>query len=114
MTRGRELRIHGKEGTMSLEVTLVVNQGTSEERELVFDKQARIVVGRAEDCQVCLPTDYAHSDVSRHHCEFEITPPRIRVRDLGSRNGTFVNGEKIGQRDSRALPDAETLGDETA
>ena len=34
--------------------------------------------------------------VSRHHCLLEIHPPTVRVRDLGSTNGTFVNGEKIG------------------
>jgi len=29
----------------------------------------------------------------------DITPPKIRVRDFGSKNGTYVNGEKIGQRE---------------
>jgi pSer/pThr/pTyr-binding forkhead associated (FHA) protein len=36
--------------------------------------------------------------ISRRHCTFEIDPPKVRVRDLNSRNGTYVNGEKIGQR----------------
>jgi pSer/pThr/pTyr-binding forkhead associated (FHA) protein len=35
----------------------------------------------------------------------EIDPPDIRVRDLGSRNGTFVNGESIGQRSEVESPD---------
>jgi predicted component of type VI protein secretion system len=38
-------------------------------------------------------------DVSRHHCLLAIDPPRVWVRDLGSLNGTFVNGEKISLRD---------------
>jgi pSer/pThr/pTyr-binding forkhead associated (FHA) protein len=37
-------------------------------------------------------------DVSRRHCLLDINPPEIRIRDLGSRNGTYVNGTKIGQR----------------
>jgi hypothetical protein len=36
---------------------------------------------------------------ARHH------PPDIRVRDFGSRNGTFVNGNKIGQRGEDMTPE---------
>ena len=36
--------------------------------------------------------------VSRRHCQLDIDPPHIRVRDLGSRNGTFLNGDRIGRR----------------
>jgi pSer/pThr/pTyr-binding forkhead associated (FHA) protein len=35
----------------------------------------------------------------------EIDPPFVRVRDLGSLNGTYVNGEKVGQRDRALSPD---------
>jgi pSer/pThr/pTyr-binding forkhead associated (FHA) protein len=41
-----------------------------------------------------LPDDL--HEVSRLHCLFDIDPPTVRVRDLGSRNGTFVNGMRIG------------------
>jgi len=34
----------------------------------------------------------------------DINPPDIRVRDFGSKNGTFVNGEKIGQREAYQTP----------
>jgi pSer/pThr/pTyr-binding forkhead associated (FHA) protein len=36
--------------------------------------------------------------ISRYHCLLDINSPDIRVRDLGSLNGTIVNGKKIGQR----------------
>jgi eukaryotic-like serine/threonine-protein kinase len=36
--------------------------------------------------------------VSRLHCELDLDPPAVRVRDLGSRNGTAVNGNSIGGR----------------
>jgi pSer/pThr/pTyr-binding forkhead associated (FHA) protein len=35
------------------------------------------------------------SNVSRRHAEFWRTSEGIAVRDLGSTNGTFVNGHKI-------------------
>jgi len=37
-------------------------------------------------------------DISRHHCVFEVEPPTVRIRDLGSSNGTYVNGVLIGRR----------------
>lgn len=82
----------------SATVVLKVNQGEPEDQRLVFHEPGHCVIGRAQDCDVRLPMDFAHSDVSRHHCLFEIDPPHVRVRDLGSRNGTFVNGELIGRR----------------
>jgi pSer/pThr/pTyr-binding forkhead associated (FHA) protein len=61
------------------------------------------MIGRARDCDLQLPPCIGHVDVSRHHCMVEVTPHGVRVRDLGSRNGTFVNGANIGQR-SQHLP----------
>ena len=82
-------------------IKLTVAQGRGAGGEYVFEDSTHCVVGRANDCDIHLPRDYGHIDVSRHHCALEINPPEIRIRDLGSRNGTFVNGEKIGQRHSR-------------
>jgi len=47
------------------------------------------MIGRSEDSQFCLPHDRFFS---RHHCIIEIAPPQAFLRDLGSTNGTFVNG----------------------
>lgn len=54
------------------------------------------VVGRSPDCHAQL--DVSDATVSRHHMLLEVRPPEVRVRDLGSRNGTFVNDKKIGGR----------------
>lgn len=67
-------------------------------REFVFGNRTACTVGRAHDCYLQIPSDLLHSDISRHHCVLDIDPPAVRVRDLGSRNGTFINGKKIGQR----------------
>jgi hypothetical protein len=37
----------------------------------------------------------AHPSVSRRHCEVWLTEEAVLVRDLGSRNGTFVEGARV-------------------
>ncbi len=42
--------------------------------------------------------------VSRHHAEFHATPGgRFEIRDLGSHNGTYVNGQPIAKGGSAML-----------
>ncbi len=90
---------------MSLvKITLYLKEPEFESKAYVFDKRARLILGRARDCDFRLPNDFWHSDVSRHHCLLEIDPPSVRAQDLGSRNGTFVNGDKIGQRPGAEPP----------
>ncbi|MGI5336583.1 protein kinase domain-containing protein [Streptomyces sp. CA-181903] len=79
-------------------VTLTLVKGRLERGEFVFDERTTCVLGRSADCSPRLPDDDHHRTVSRHHCLLDINPPDIRIRDFGSLNGTYVNGEKIGQR----------------
>jgi pSer/pThr/pTyr-binding forkhead associated (FHA) protein len=79
-------------------ITLTVLKGWFEGECYVFDRPTQCTVGRGNDCTIHFPLSAAYLDISRHHCVFEIDPPALRVRDLGSLNGTYVNGEKIGQR----------------
>lgn len=51
----------------------------------------RITVGRADDNLLIL----RHESVSSKHCEILVNGPEILVHDLGSRNGTFINGSRI-------------------
>jgi pSer/pThr/pTyr-binding forkhead associated (FHA) protein len=91
---------------MAAHITLTIANGPFEGTEYAFDETCRCVIGRANDCVIQMPTDFLHAEVSRHHCLLEIDPPTVRVRDLDSLNGTFVNGDKIGQRlDRRCNPD---------
>lgn len=50
-----------------------------------------LVAGRSADCDVQLPQD----EVSRRHVRFERVEGRYEVVDLGSVNGTFVNGKRV-------------------
>lgn len=90
---------------MPSKITLKVLQGALSSSEYVFDETTSCIIGRANDCSPQLPTDEAHRTVSRHHCLLDINPPDIRVRDLGSLNGTYVNGKKIGQREKSMSPE---------
>ncbi len=101
-------------------VTLFVKSGSLSGQEFVFREPTTCIIGRAKDCQLQLPNDEQHNMVSRYHCSLEINPPSIRIRDLGSLHGTYVNGQIIGRRSLNSsqapagnLPDyALTTGDE--
>ena len=80
-------------------VTLTLLNDDEVAGEYVFSPPTRFVVGRSDDCDLALPPEPLNQDVSRHHCAFEIEPPLVRVRDLGSLNGTDVNGVEIGRRE---------------
>ena len=53
------------------------------------------VVGRNKECDIVL----RHALVSRRHCEISATDNVLKVRDLGSLNGTFVGRERITERE---------------
>jgi pSer/pThr/pTyr-binding forkhead associated (FHA) protein len=76
-----------------MEVVLVMFKD-DERREFPISGK-RTILGRRQDCDLRIPT----RDVSRRHCE--IVPGEKRseviVRDLGSSNGTYVNGKRIAE-----------------
>lgn len=94
---------------MTQTISLQVRQGSLVNRIWNFDSHDACIIGRHGKCQICLPSDEAHKTVSRHHALLEInpqsTPPLARIRDFGSRNGTYVNGEKIGARAKNSSPE---------
>lgn len=52
----------------------------------------RFLIGRHDECDL----RPKHESVSRRHCELVHAGHQWLVRDLGSRHGTFVNGEPVG------------------
>ncbi|HEU4405122.1 MAG TPA: DUF4388 domain-containing protein [Polyangiaceae bacterium] len=59
--------------------------------EVVLTPQKEIVVGRSSDLEMVLVEDM----VSRRHARIYWENEQIQIEDLGSTNGTFVNGEKV-------------------
>lgn len=51
------------------------------------------VLGRRPECDLRIPTN----DVSRQHCQLLLTDDELLVKDLGSSNGTYVNGKRIAE-----------------
>lgn len=51
----------------------------------------KFLVGREKDCHLRPNNDL----ISRHHCVITVDEFSVRVRDLGSTNGTFVNSERV-------------------
>ncbi len=78
-------------------VTLTLESGPLKGRKFQFTSRTTCVIGRAKDCYPQMPNDPSHQTISRYHCLLDINPPAIRIRDLSSRNGTFVNGKIIGK-----------------
>ncbi|MGD1714058.1 protein kinase domain-containing protein [Dapis sp. BLCC M172] len=89
---------------MSAKIILTITEGTIKGQQFIFEERTTCVIGRSHDCYPQLPNDQAHRTISRYHCLLDINPPDIRVRDFGSKNGTYINGQKIGQRPANQTP----------
>ncbi len=59
------------------------------------------ILGRREDCDIRLE----HKSVSKQHCVLVKTDGLVILRDLGSTNGTRVNGQRV--RRAALVPDDE-------
>jgi len=68
---------------------LVYRQGEAEHRVPILP--AGITIGRGAECDVVLPVPA----LSRQHCRVERDGDGARLVDLGSTNGTFVNGARV-------------------
>ena len=88
---------------MPPKVTITITKGPLEGNQFVFDEHDTLVFGKMPDCKVIVP----EKDIltSRHHFLLEVNPPFATLRDLGSKNGTWVNGTKYGGRKPDETPE---------
>jgi pSer/pThr/pTyr-binding forkhead associated (FHA) protein len=100
-----------KRGNCSPSVVLTCIEGGLRGKEFRFDEPTFCTIGRARDCLLQLPCDWAHMTISRRHCLVEIEPSHVHVRDLGSMNGTFVNGALLGCADVPGVEQETELRD---
>lgn len=57
----------------------------------MFPVAGATVIGRAPECGIPVPVD----EISRRHVELKPTADGLSVEDLGSANGTYVNGQRV-------------------
>lgn len=78
-----------------MDLKLKVLDGKNAGQEIAVNGK-KFFIGRAEDCHLRPGSDL----ISRHHCVLLIEDTYIGVRDFGSKNGTFVNEERVvGERE---------------
>jgi eukaryotic-like serine/threonine-protein kinase len=80
---------------MATAVQLSVLTGPHKDRRFCVFPPSQCKIGRAKDCLVNLSGTQRDELISRHHCQLDVGPRFVRLRDLGSTNGTFVNGLEI-------------------
>src|SRR5262249_61845195 len=82
-----------------LRITLTVTAGPHAGREFTFVGHDTFLVGRSRSTHFQLPEKDRY--FSRIHFMVEVNAPHCRLVDMRSRNGTYVNGEKVKQPDLR-------------
>lgn len=88
-------------------ISLALRATHSDQR---FEAKGSVVkVGRSPECLVRIPPEQGAS-VSRIHAEITIGESGVVIRDAGSRNGTFVNGNRIQGAQSLVTGDRIMLG----
>jgi predicted component of type VI protein secretion system len=73
-----------------MEVKLRVLEGTNAGQEILLPVK-KFFIGRAEECHLRPQSDL----ISRDHCAIVVEDSQVWVNDFGSKNGTFVNGERV-------------------
>lgn len=79
-----------------------------DEKRQYFSQVVRLpcVVGRGKQCNIAI----VHPLVSRQHCEIYEEGGHVKARDLGSLNGTFYRGERLGRGIVIPFGDGFTIG----
>jgi pSer/pThr/pTyr-binding forkhead associated (FHA) protein len=88
-----------------MDVRLKVVTGANDGQEIAVPGP-KFYVGRAEDCHLRPKSEM----VSRHHCALIVEGTTVALRDFGSKNGTFVNGERVGGEQVLSPGDQLTIG----
>ena len=89
----------------SMKAKLVVVQGKPLGREIQLHK-GQFLIGRGKDCQLRPNSEL----VSRHHCCITRDESGVRAKEMGSTNGTFLNGKQVTEEMMLTNGDLLTIG----
>jgi pSer/pThr/pTyr-binding forkhead associated (FHA) protein len=70
---------------------LIEPGGKAQQTREIPIRGKEFLIGRGNDCDLRL----RDPNVSRHHCMIRIRPDEVTLHDLGSSNGTYVNGTRV-------------------
>lgn len=88
---------------MNANLVLLAKSG----KQKVFEIPGSVtVIGRRHNCDIRIPLE----SVSRRHCQLTCGEDRWVVRDLGSRNGTQINGRKVQEEEPVSAGDFIQIG----
>ncbi len=87
---------------------LILFPGRPDERRLPLSDGV-CTLGRAEECTLSVPS----ASLSRQHARIEVRGDRVWVADLGSKNGTYLNEERVERTQSVQPGDRLRLGEVT-
>ncbi len=73
-----------------MKISLIIEAGPNKGEVIALEK-SESVFGKSAECDIRIPSGV----VSRRHCGISVENDRAVLRDLGSKNGTFVNGKKV-------------------
>jgi predicted component of type VI protein secretion system len=97
----------GRKGTARMDARLKILAGPLSGQTISIPV-GKLLIGREDDCHLRSTSEF----VSRHHCVLLLDEYTLRIRDLGSQNGTFVNGRRIVRGEHILLHgDAVSVGD---
>ncbi len=75
-----------------MNVKLVMFKSNGQRRDFPINIP-KTVIGRGEDCDLRVPL----LNVSRRQCELHLAGQQLKIKDLGSSNGTYINNKRVNE-----------------
>ncbi|TVQ95546.1 MAG: FHA domain-containing protein [Deltaproteobacteria bacterium] len=99
--KGRRIQTTGREGTVSESENriwlLKFISGKYQGQEFLLEEGREYLIGRSHECDLVVVEDM----VSRQHAKVFVRSGQPILQDLNSTNGSFVNGERVGNVELR-------------